>query len=81
MPPLPGCKESVILGKIKINGINIANANILYTEDILAFFTSSEIELLNKKYEMENYINHIAELDKNRIISEHKTIITILKTL
>ena len=35
----------------------------------------------NKKYEMENYINHIAELDQNRIISEHKTIITILKNL
>ena len=40
-----------------------------------------EYDFLNKKYEMENYINHIAELDKNRIISEHKTIITILKTL
>ena len=34
LPPLPGCNESVILGKIKIKGINIAKANILYTEDI-----------------------------------------------
>ena len=40
-----------------------------------------EYDFLNKKHEIENYINHIAELDKNRIISEHKTIITILKNL
>ena len=37
-------------GKIKINGINIAKANTLYTDEILPLFDSSLRDLLKTKY-------------------------------